>query len=86
MKYLFITLIALVGCTASRFAPQSIFLTVTHIQKEGLKTEVYARRGYMVWRAEFQAGQLPDSVKVGTRLRADNSTKDTCTCIFKRIK
>lgn len=75
---------ALVGCTAPRYGDGSKNLTVTHVEKTGLKTEVYTTTGRYVWRAEFD--YLPDSVKVGTILRADRSAKDTCTCLFKRIK
>lgn len=85
MKNILIALIfALLGCTASKSGTQTKKLTVTQIEKQGLKTKVIARTGYMVYRAYFD--YLPDSVKIGTVLRADRSTKDTCTCIFKRIK
>lgn len=85
MKLLVFALIfALVGCTASRYGAGTKNMTVTRIEKTGLKTEVYATTGRYIWRAEFD--YLPDSVKVGTILRADRSAKDTCTCLFKRIK
>jgi len=48
-KYLIILIFALVGCTASKYGTQTKKLTVTHVQKEGLKTTVYARTGYMVY-------------------------------------
>lgn len=85
MKLLAIALFfALVGCTATRQGAETKKLTVTHVEKQGLKTEVFARRGYMVYRAEFD--YLPDSVKVGSILTALPSNKDTCACLFKRIK
>lgn len=85
MKLLvFALFFALVGCTASRYGAGTKNLTVTQVKKEGLKTKVYARNGYAVYRAYFD--YLPDSVKVGTKLSAIRSTKDTCTCLFKRIR
>lgn len=84
-KILIATLIfALVGCTASKYGAETKNLTVTSLKKQGLKTAVYARTGYMVYRAYFY--YLPDSVKVGTVLTALPSNQDTCKCIFKRIK
>ena len=83
-KLAYLLLLSLLGCSGLKYGTLPKNLTVTHIQKIGLKTEVYARKSYMIWLGVFDT--LPDSVKVGSILTAYPSNVDSCTCIFKRIK
>lgn len=84
-KLLYILLISIFGCTSQKYS-QSKTLTVMQVKSLGLKKEVFARSGYMVYRAVFQAGQLPDSVKRGTVISAMPAKDTACSCFFKRIK
>jgi hypothetical protein len=74
MKKTAIILLLFASCSA----PGPITLTITHIQPG----EIYARRGYMIYRADCKP---PDTLKVGTRIKA-MPTKTDCNCTFKRIK
>ncbi len=83
-KLAYLLLLSLLGCSGLKYGTLPKNLTVNHIQKEGLKTKVYASNRYMTWLGIFD--NLPDSVKVGSVLKAYHSNIDSCTCIFKRIK
>lgn len=64
---------------------KGITLTVTFVFREGNKSEVYARSSYRLYMANCT--NLPDSVKVGTKLNAFSFKGQTdCICLFKRVR
>lgn len=88
-KFLFILLIAATGCTAARNTVINgeyiLKLTVTHVEKDGDKKEVWAKAGYRIYKANCTG--IPDSVKVGTVISSvPCKSKIQCPCVFVRVR
>jgi hypothetical protein len=88
-KLLFIFLIAATGCTAARNTVERgewvLKLTVTHVENNGERKEVWAKAGYRIYKADCVG--IPDSVKVGTVITSvPCKSKLQCPCVFVRIR
>ena len=83
MKYILLLALVFASCAVQR--PVSpIKLTITYVHRENGSAEVQARNGYKWYAAK--CANLPDSVKVGTVITAEQTQNKNLDCVFKRIK
>jgi hypothetical protein len=82
---LVLVLIAVSSCAVQK-TPSQLF-TVSHVFKnsDGTRT-VWIRSHQWIYSATFPVGRWPDSLVAGKRISLQASDKDTCNCVFKRLK
>lgn len=83
-KIILITLLTLV-CLIMKAQPKPIRLTVAYVHREAGSKEVWAK-SKRYWYMSV-CPTLPDSVRVGTVLKADPyKGQGDCACLFRRMR